>query len=272
MADVKAMVGGLRRRKPIQTWWGRPPPARPIAEFVGELADRDQEAQGSVLGSAVRSGSSCSSCPPSVVIVSLIASSTSLAVRRRPAGEGLHHQGHLQRARGGSTVETRCGSCSRARPHGVGRSFARQGARRVLRGGVAAAGRRGEGRRGGARSRSPASCSSRWSLPRSSAAIRDLGGAAGVGAVVGHPRRHLGGGLVLRAAHAPARRQRPWRPAPRRLRSSAWSRGPCKVILHGLHRGPGRAHRRHLRRPRRHPRHPRQPLHPRPAHDGELRR
>ena len=56
----------------MQTWWKDTRRQRPIAAFVGELADRDQEAQGSVLGSAVALRIFLFLVPSSLVIVSLI--------------------------------------------------------------------------------------------------------------------------------------------------------------------------------------------------------
>ena len=168
----------LRRRKPIQTWWADIRRRRPIAEFVGELADRDQEAQGSVLGSAVALRIFLFLVPASVVIVSLI---VLLDVTSLFDGDQLEKgyttQDIFQRARGRERVERALAAPQRAGPHRVGRPFARQGARRLLRGGVAAAGLAVEGQGRGRARASPASCSSRSSPPPSSASIRDLGGA-----------------------------------------------------------------------------------------------
>lgn len=72
MPDFREWWTDLRRRKPIQTWWEDIRRERPIAAFVGELADRDQDAQGSVLGSAVALRIFLFLVPASVVIVSLI--------------------------------------------------------------------------------------------------------------------------------------------------------------------------------------------------------
>ena len=72
MPDIRERWADIRRRQPIQTWWADIRRRRPIAEFVGELADRDQEAQGSVLGSAVALRIFLFLVPASVVIVSVI--------------------------------------------------------------------------------------------------------------------------------------------------------------------------------------------------------
>jgi uncharacterized BrkB/YihY/UPF0761 family membrane protein len=72
VADVKSMWADWRRRKPIQTWWEDLRRRRPVAEFVGELADRDREAQGSVLGSAVALRIFLFLVPAAVVVVSLV--------------------------------------------------------------------------------------------------------------------------------------------------------------------------------------------------------
>ena len=72
MPDLREWWADLRRRKPIQTWWSDMRRRRPIAEFVGELADRDQDAQGSVLGSAVALRIFLFLVPAALVIVSLV--------------------------------------------------------------------------------------------------------------------------------------------------------------------------------------------------------
>ena len=72
MADVKAWWADWRRRKPVQTWWEDLRRRRPIAEYVGELSDRDREAQGSVLGSAVALRLFLFLVPASVVVVSVV--------------------------------------------------------------------------------------------------------------------------------------------------------------------------------------------------------
>ena len=191
---------------------------RPIAEFVGELADRDQEAQGSVLGSAVALRIFLFLVPASVVIVSLI---VLLDVTSLFDGDQLEKgyttkdifsaledvsgwnalwlllSGLVLTAWAGRSLAKVLAACSAAAwrmpavaGEGQGRGRARAHRHRVRRGG------RLHHRR-------------RHPRPR---------GSAGVGAVVGHPGRHHRGGLVLRAAHAPARRERPGCPAPRRLR------------------------------------------------------
>jgi uncharacterized BrkB/YihY/UPF0761 family membrane protein len=70
--DIRERWADIRRRQPVQTWWADIRRRRPIAEFVGELAERDQEAQGSVLGSAVALRIFLFLVPASVVIVSVI--------------------------------------------------------------------------------------------------------------------------------------------------------------------------------------------------------
>ena len=70
MPDIAGWWAEIRRRKPIQTWWEDIRRRRPVAEFLGELAERDQEAQGSVLGSAVALRIFLFLVPASVVIVS----------------------------------------------------------------------------------------------------------------------------------------------------------------------------------------------------------
>ena len=62
----------MRERKPVQTWWADLRRRRPVAEFVGELSDRDREAQGSVLGSAVALRIFLFLVPSAVVVVSLV--------------------------------------------------------------------------------------------------------------------------------------------------------------------------------------------------------
>jgi uncharacterized BrkB/YihY/UPF0761 family membrane protein len=70
--DFAGWWAEIRRRKPVQTWWADIRRRRPIAAFAGELADRDQQAQGSVLGSAVALRIFLFLVPASVVIVSVI--------------------------------------------------------------------------------------------------------------------------------------------------------------------------------------------------------
>jgi len=72
VADIRAWWADWRRRKPVQTWWEDLRRRRPVAAFVGDLADRDQEAQGSVLGSAVALRIFLFLVPAAVVIVSLV--------------------------------------------------------------------------------------------------------------------------------------------------------------------------------------------------------
>jgi uncharacterized BrkB/YihY/UPF0761 family membrane protein len=72
VVDLKARWADLRERKPLQTWWADQRRERPLAEFANELAERDQEAQASVLGSAVALRIFLFLVPSAVVIVSLI--------------------------------------------------------------------------------------------------------------------------------------------------------------------------------------------------------
>ena len=72
MVDAKAWWADWRRRRPIQTWWEDLRRRRPVAAYLGELADRDQEAQGSVLGSAVALRLFLFLVPSALVIVSLV--------------------------------------------------------------------------------------------------------------------------------------------------------------------------------------------------------
>jgi uncharacterized BrkB/YihY/UPF0761 family membrane protein len=72
VVDLRARWTDVRERKPVQTWWADLRRRRPIAEFVGELSDRDREAQGSVLGSAVALRLFLFLVPAAVVIVSLV--------------------------------------------------------------------------------------------------------------------------------------------------------------------------------------------------------
>ena len=72
MVDLRARWTDVRERKPVQTWWADLRRRRPVAEFVGELSDRDREAQGSVLGSAVALRLFLFLVPAAVVIVSLV--------------------------------------------------------------------------------------------------------------------------------------------------------------------------------------------------------
>ena len=143
MADVRAWWADCRRRKPDPDVVGRHPPAAarsPSSSASWRTAIRRRRARCSAARS--RSGSSCSSCPRRVVIVSVIAAPRlHVGVRRRPAGEGLHDAGHRPARSRTSSRWTRCGCCSPAcvLAAWAGRSLG-QGARRVLRGGVAAAG------------------------------------------------------------------------------------------------------------------------------------
>jgi uncharacterized BrkB/YihY/UPF0761 family membrane protein len=70
--DLRARWTEVRERKPVQTWWGDLRRERPIASYLGDLADRDQEAQGSVLGSAVTLRLFLFLVPSALVIVSLV--------------------------------------------------------------------------------------------------------------------------------------------------------------------------------------------------------
>jgi len=72
VVDLRARWTDVRERKPIQTWWADLRRRRPIAEFAGELSDRDREAQGSVLGSAVALRLFLFLVPAALVIVSLL--------------------------------------------------------------------------------------------------------------------------------------------------------------------------------------------------------
>jgi uncharacterized BrkB/YihY/UPF0761 family membrane protein len=72
VVDLKARWADLRERRPVQTWWEELRRERPIASYLGDLADRDQEAQGSVLGSAVALRLFLFLVPSALVIVSLV--------------------------------------------------------------------------------------------------------------------------------------------------------------------------------------------------------
>jgi len=72
VVDLKARWADLRERRPVQTWWEDLRRERPIASYLGDLADRDQEAQGSVLGSAVALRLFLFLVPSALVIVSLV--------------------------------------------------------------------------------------------------------------------------------------------------------------------------------------------------------
>ena len=72
MPDLAGWWAEIRRRKPLQTWWDDIRRRRPIAAFAGELSDRDRDAQGSVLGSAVALRIFLFLVPATVVLVSLI--------------------------------------------------------------------------------------------------------------------------------------------------------------------------------------------------------
>jgi hypothetical protein len=72
VADLKAWWADWRERKPLLTWWTELRRERPVANYLGELADRDQLAQGSVLGSAVALRIFLFLVPSAVVIVSLV--------------------------------------------------------------------------------------------------------------------------------------------------------------------------------------------------------
>ncbi len=177
MPDVREWWADLRRRKPIQTWWEDIRGARPIAEFVGELADRDQEAQGSVLGSAVALRIFLFLVPASVVIVSLI---VLLDVTSLFDGDQLE-KGYTTKDISSALEDVSGWNALWLLLSGLvltvwaGRSLG-QGARRLLRGCVAAAGLTGEGE-GRGRARAHRHRVRRGGRLHHRRGIRDLGGA-----------------------------------------------------------------------------------------------
>jgi uncharacterized BrkB/YihY/UPF0761 family membrane protein len=72
VVDLRARWADVRERKPVQTWWADLRERRPVAAFAGELSDRDREAQGSVLGSAVALRLFLFLVPSALVLVSLV--------------------------------------------------------------------------------------------------------------------------------------------------------------------------------------------------------
>ena len=239
VADVRAWWADWRRRKPVQTWWADIRRRRPIAEFVGELADRDQEAQGSVLGSAVALRLFLFLVPSAVVIVSLI---VLLDIPSLFDGDQLEKgyttAGHRRRPRGRRAGWTRCGSCS---PGLVLAAWAGRSLARVLAACSAAAWRlpaseakvNGDGRA----HPDAASCSSRSSRPRSCRRIRDLGGAPAWALSWGTLVAIVGVAWFLVLLTLPRGGERPRCAAPGRRCSSAWCRDRCRGCSHAYTEG-----------------------------------